>query len=362
MDVRGQSTIQGRFFKRWMQLSFLLIGLILTFHASIAQAESPELVAPVIATPAHDAWSKVNSQSFTWTPVEHASSYNFRYIKSSSCTEEALASSEAVVVSTIMTTKTIDNMGDGMWCWQAQAVAAQGGHVDVGPWSRLATFTIDTQAPVVTVGEPQTAPRFSGTTDNPNNILSVLINGTPYPDIAVTVSQSPNEHGTYNWQLTIPALEAGSHMLGVRAVDRAGNETIGYADFQLVTALNPQGVSSTYTNVAPLPLVEAGPLVFIAPPISPAIVEPNKEVAYVTAQTTSQLITPAQIASPEETVEAATLSDSAVQTSSEGWKLFGITWYWWLAIVIAVTIAVWRLKSIVTQPQTSSLNEPRTVY
>ena len=364
MSVQGQRTILYRFSRESFVIAIFLAGLSVILQTTTTYAQQPaSLVAPNLVAPANASWARSSSQTFTWNVVENADSYAIRLSKNTSCTEEAFVTPETQTHVTIEPVKLVDDLSDGVWCWQVQAVNLTASGVERGPWSQIFSVSIDTEAPAVTVSEPHVAPGFNGTVNSTGLALSVLINGAVRSDIPVTLSQTPNEHGTYNWHITIPELEAGTHMLGLRAVDQAGNESIGYADFHLVAPIKPQsGINPALTEAATLPLVETGPLVFIAPPIPVAITEPNNILPYTTARTASQLITPAQIAKPEEAVKAASVSDGAVQASGEGWKLFGVAWYWWLVALVAMCVAAWRIKSLFVVSQPSGLNEPRTVY
>lgn len=363
MSVPGQRTILYLFSRGSLRAVILLVGLTIGLHVATVQAEEPSpLSSPVLTAPATGLWSKSNSQTFTWNPVETADAYILRYVKAPTCNEASFTVPEITTTTTLEPTRSIEALGDGTWCWQVQAIQHENNETKLSPWSQVWTVSIDTIAPVVTVAEPHTGPEFKGTVTTPGVTLSVLINGNLRSDIPVTLSPTPNEAGTYNWQLSIPELEAGSYILGVRAVDAAGNEMVGYADFQLASAIKKHGINPAFTEAATLPLVEMGPLVFVAPPLPAALAEPSSVMPYTTAQTASRLITPAQIAKPEETVKTANVSDGAIQASGEGWKFFGITWYWWAAAVFGLSLLVWRIKSLIVPASASSLNEPRTVY
>lgn len=363
MSVPGQCTVLHIFSRKVLLAGMFLAGFSIGLQTNVYAVQSPSVTAPDLVSPATASWSKSNSQTFLWSGVEDADAYALRYIKATSCTDESFVAPEVTTVATIEPTKIVDALSDGTWCWQARALNHTDNGMEVSPWSQTFSLTVDTIAPVVTVNEPHVAPEFKGTVDSTGLVLSALINGNIRTDIPVILSPTPNEAGTYNWRISIPELEVGAHMLGLRAVDQAGNEFTGYANFQLASPIRqPAGINPALTESATLPLVETGPLVFIAAPISPAITEPNSIVPYTTAQTASQLMTPAQIANPEETVKAASVSDGALQASSDGWKFFGIAWYWWAAATAGIIFLIWCVKSLVAPVQSSGLNEPRTVY
>lgn len=363
MSVLGQRTILYLFSRGSLRAAILLVGLTIGLHITTVQAEEPPaLLSPILTAPATGSWSKSSSQSFTWNPVETADAYTLRYVKAPTCSEESFIAPETTTTTVIEPTKSIEGLGDGMWCWQVRAVQHENNETKLSPWSQVWSVSVDTVAPVVTVAEPHTGPEFKGIVTTSDVTLSVLINGNVRSDIPVTLSSTPNEVGTYNWHLSIPELETGSYILGVKAVDAAGNEMVGYADFQVASASKKHGINPAFTEAATLPLVEMGPLVFIAPPLPTALAEPTSVVPYTTAQTASRLITPAQIAKPEETVKTANVSDGAIQASGEGWKVFGIAWYWWAAGIFGLSLLVWRIRSLIVSTSASSLNEPRTVY
>ena len=45
------------------------------------------------------------------------------------------------------------------------------------------------------------------------------------------------------------------------------------------------------------------------------------------------------------TVKGATDKLAAIAPTENGWKLFGLVWYWWLLILAALSLMIWRLVS-----------------
>ncbi len=325
--------------------------------------DKPTLVAPETAR-----WSKSTSVDFSWSPIEGATKYELRYGNNVTCAvdsedhDPSHAGQFAGVAFSVDVTDAhhvLDGLADGQWCWQVRAVKSVLHAADIkSDWSEIRSIKTDTITPVVMLDMNSISPEFKGTADASDLTLVAVVDGTPHPEITITLASSPNTFGSYDWQFKVPgSMDSGSHVLHVKATDMAGNSAVtadkAFVVPELVVA-EPDGVDPTITQTATLPLVAAGPLIFVAPTPAPIESSPVAEAH----------ITPVQGESvPVQEVPEAVLASSLppklnghiatqmpVQATGQGWALFGVTWYWWLLGGGAVALgwgvlARWRLAS-----------------
>jgi len=184
-------------------------------------------------------------------------------------------------------------------------------------------ITVDNTAPILTaIGYTGTdlTPTITGTTDGATD--TVAVDGD-----TATVSPIVNGSGTYDWTYTLPTQTVGAHTITIVSTDDYGNET------------------STTANV----LVEA------TPTSSPAAVTatPNVPLAFIPAQVADN----GQVLGETTTTPAATDTNNgdtdvagATDDQADTGDLFGLAWYWYLAVLAALgllwsLIAAWRRRS-----------------
>lgn len=343
--------LSRRKMSRSMMLASVVIvqlSLILLTSSSTWADPLPVLDKPVLATPSKGDWSKATSVNFNWNAVDGATKYEIRYGNNATCAIDPedtdpmhagqFAATDAMVVESIEPYKDIGGLADGQWCWQVRAIKVVLQGTDIkSDWSEVWSVRTDTHDPLIKIDEDSASPHFKGTVDGLGVTLVAIIDDMSRPDIAITLDPNPDVSGKHEWKLVLPSdLEVGSHELKVRATDAAGN--IGVTDEKAFTVkalkvVESEGVDATITQIATLPLVPTGPLVFVAP--TPAPVELSPEAETIIPVTSSGQVAARQ--SPEA-VLAAEISPKLngytaqvpVQATNEGWSVFGIAWYWWL--------------------------------
>lgn len=94
--------------------------------------------------------------------------------------------------------------------------------------------------------------------------------------------------------------------------------------------------SSANLNVAPVVLEGVEPLAPVTPIDTSDLKQPLLPLAY--------LASAKRDSRPTVTVASATTATPLIQASEEGWRLFGVAWYWWL-VATGLTLFVFRYLS-----------------
>jgi hypothetical protein len=199
-------------------------------------------------------------------------------------------------------------------------------------------FTVDHTAPVVTLQSDKTNPMassqvtFSGKVTNGADLDTLaLYNGTVQ---VADLTGSVDSNGNWSYAFPPEDLVAGNYTFSVVATDTSGNMSD--------TITSPQSVfSMSVTPFVP------GRGAIISPAITqqltrtiaiPAIVP----TAIPAAQSNDQAVLGTQTEKNSDVKGASDDKLAAIAPTENGWKLFGIVWYWWLLILAVVALLVWR--------------------
>jgi len=299
--------------------------------------------APTLASPRHNSWTNNPDVLFVWSESDGAVSYELRYVKRDSCVidpEDPSVQAEQFMAADVVTAVSLEpnlrvhDLAEGVWCWQVRAVGHVGGH---GSWSEPKSFTVDTTQPLLVIKQLTPQERLLGTVDEKATI-TLILDGTVRPEVLVSVSAVPSDSKTYDWSLTLPELPSGDHTYALRAIDAAGNEK-DTASVKFVSAVDTSG-GVTDTQHEMLPLVPAGPLVFIAsPPREPTDIETMAPIIDTSSTRAVAIEAPTRI---ERLARSDVLvSHTPVQATEKGWQFFGVVWYWWALGVSLSVVVVW---------------------
>ena len=203
-------------------------------------------------------------------------------------------------------------------------------------------FTVDHTAPVVTLQADNANPMastsvtFSGMVAGGSDLSSLKLysGNTEIADVTNTVDSNGN------WSYEFPTgFAMGDYTFRIEATDIFGNKSDELVSPQSVLALS----FSQY-----LPGRGAGIPSDITRQLTQALTLPGTVVAAIPAANT-------QNGSDQDVLGTQTEKDSAVKGAADklaaiaptenGWKLFGIVWYWWLLILAALSAIVWRLAA-----------------
>lgn len=144
-----------------------------------------------------------------------------------------------------------------------------------------------------------------------------------------------------NWTYALPseAIVAGEYNFSLYAEDQHGNySTVGVGPVTVTPFVPAQG-SGVPTNLTQ-PLVDA----FIVPRRLPTA----GVTAPFTADKTADADTP-QVLGTETAKNPGGSNDAAITTSEDGWRFFGIAWYWWTLIGGGTGAAAWRVVASLRQ-------------
>lgn len=188
------------------------------------------------------------------------------------------------------------------------------------------TVTVDTVGPTVAIDPiANDAAKVTGTIDADAVDLAVTINGQPL--VATRTGET--------WSATIPAgLNAGSYTIVASAKDAAGNPNPVTLNSTKTLVVTPPTSLTVIDNVI-LPTIDAPLLVTRSNSnnrtslvVPGTVIEPRLDTAVLGTQT-------------DKTADKTAGTDIvAVAASPEGWKFFGIAWYWILLILAAIS-ALW---------------------
>lgn len=189
------------------------------------------------------------------------------------------------------------------------------------------TFIIDTKGPglVVTslVKNDDGSYTLSGTTsEESDNVVVSVDGGAPQPTVRTG----------FGWSLTVPSLSLSNHTFIVSGIDQYENLSSKTFSRDLtvaaVSAGNPingtsPGVLSTVSGVSPRTL------------LATTSQSNTQDVDSTTAGENGQVLGTQDNESTDKV--------AAISPSEQGWKIFGIAWYWWLLILAAIAAIWWAI-------------------
>lgn len=201
----------------------------LTPKHSIPQAEyvspggTPEALSITSATHSvEDAWSQITSATFNWEIASDVSAVRVLF-------SEHESSIPTIFYNEPLTSKTIDDIEDGVWFFHSQSQNTQG-------WSEVSTYTVnvDTVKPTnLTIKENARADL-----SNPNVSFTLSsddeLSGISHYEVKIDegdwVVWSPEAQDT---PYTPEGVRAGKHVLLVRVHDFAGNYIVDSVNFSI---------------------------------------------------------------------------------------------------------------------------------
>ena len=200
--------------------AFLLAGfaLLLVVQLIPAAGASPGLPAPSLISPPNNVLENERSQTFRWASVSGADNYEFQC-----STDNSFPSNLVVSVTNIRDDSVGVDITDGAHYWRVRAGRDNG---EVGPWSPIWKFTIDTASPP----RPElVSPENGAYLDSPTvrldwtdvteaeNYTALVDDNQYFTSPVVNVVVGPSVYIT-------SALPDGKYYWKVTARDLAGNE------------------------------------------------------------------------------------------------------------------------------------------
>lgn len=298
----------------------------------VLKTGSPESTSPSVMMPA--------SAVLKWTPTgsnDTEDSYDIRVAQVSNMDAATGMLTTPVMQQDGLTSAeySISSLTDGIYYWQVRSCNV----LICGEWSAVWIVTIDGIAPVapdatLTSGLYDKYVAFAGQAE-PGTRVTAAVNDSSCSVVA-------DQDGSWNCQLTTE-FEYGNYTANVVSKDTAGNTS-------QVTTIE---FSVNELFVAPQITTEELPQVIEIVPVSPAY------------QVAASLATPVPIAAENVNIaiDNATATQTApkplstdggiVQSSENGWQIFGLPWFVWL-VATAGIVSIWFTLGLPTPKQLSN--------
>lgn len=200
---------------------------------------------------------------------------------------------------------------------------------------------IDTVGPTITINPIYTLLGtkqyiISGTTTESTDKITVTVTNSSGVDTPIVGSALLT--GTV-WQFITPELADGQYSVVVTGEDMLGNPSDAPVYGETLRALEP--------------FIPAEPLFPSSKPIDPrGVVVPQRSTSSAVRDFTVAAVNLASqgqddntaVLGTKTTKEATKAPAAAIEPSEEGWRLFGLAWYWWVLIIAALAGAGWYAR------------------
>jgi len=211
-------------FVRGLRVALLVaLAAVLMIQLNPPVAASPSLSAPTLTSPSDNALVST-TPTFAWTSASGADNYELQY-----STDAGFPSASTVSIHNIRNNSVEAGVSDGAYYWRVRGGKDNG---DVGPWSSVWVFTLDTTAPGeaglispengayldnATVSldwaDVTGAENYTVLVDNDENFTSPVINKVASESAYVTSTLSDGE---YYWKITARDLAGNENQTSAR--------------------------------------------------------------------------------------------------------------------------------------------------
>jgi len=332
---------------------------------------SCDMVAPNVPTGGapHEAYRNTNEFDFTWNEAtddrDGQVKYQFRSSRDASQVGSA-ADNSGAWMSGILDTPMIHSSGapDGKWHWQVRAIDAAGNKSD---WSQVWNVTLDTIAPTLLVTTPEENSVFGGDDQivvtsymedawglgnyfiDINSAEVTVLNATTEETQQVPQVETTETTDSESAGLTVIAIfnakdfANGKYIITVRVTDKAGNVTEENRTIFIqhpVTVPGGQGGGITTGDDT-----ETDTLAQLAERLTQPFSLPQSFASSTGGSGLNQQVL--GLENTDTTDVAGGEQVAAAVPSTEGWKLLGVAWYWWLLLAAVLgVVTAWIVRRV----------------
>ncbi len=279
-----------------------------------------------------------------WDGVNDAVSYEYKYWNNISSSAYNTESSAYIVNNgNNLMRSGVFNQGEGTHHIQVRAFDAAG---NPSSWSSTFTVTYDITPPVLTIDpiadSSDKTPTITGTTNEIDQPVIVTVEGVDY---VATV----NSNGTWYTNVS-KALVPGTYTISVKSTDSAGNSATSGAT--LIVTEATAGEDNIATPTLSIPLAEELPVSIVGGITTVASGTPNS-VSTIIQNTNDGAVTEDVLGAQTKNSDTKTAAETTavIAPTTEGWKIFGLLWYWWILILALIGSAWWLIAARRRQAQ-----------
>ena len=308
----------------------------------------------------HDTYCNMNEVDFTWNGSTDNEAGNIRYEFRSSQDSSQLENAQIGVVDDPRIH--LSGAFDGKWYWQVRAIDAAG---NKSGWSQVWNVILDTTSPTLQVTTPEENSVFGG--DDQIVVTSYMedawglgdyfinINSTEVTALNDPVEETEASHEpkvmTEPQEVGLKVIAIfdasdftnGEYVITIRVTDKAGNETTRTRTIlvQHPTVI-PGGQGGGIDTGSD---EETDTLTQLAERLTQPFSLPQSFASSTGGSDLNQ-----QVLGLENTDTADVAGGEQVAAavpSTEGWKLFGVAWYWWLLLAAVLGVATaWIVRRV----------------
>lgn len=192
--------------------------------------------APSISSPSHpnqDAWYKSTSATFNWS----GNGTNFSYVLDQNPDTDVDQTSEGSAK-----TKTYDNLGDGVWYFHVKVLGSN------GAWSGTAHYKVQIDKTPPEKFTPEADPKKDA---DKRPIIAFtatdITSGIDHYELKIDEESWTKIDNPYK----LPSISSGKHVIYVKAVDKAGNETVGQVEITVKQIPVPEITKPSNNSIQP---------------------------------------------------------------------------------------------------------------